>query len=118
MSKIANNSGWRAQGQAVLLLAIELAERRNMIAVPQTAAMSSAGADTEGLVVDIGPDCWKGRVGQNPNSPYETPRAKIGDRVLFTKYTGGVINGKDGQVYRMIPCHAIYAVAEEQDHAS
>lgn len=117
MSKIMNGSGWRAQGEAVLLKTVELAERQNLIEVPDSVKNSSAGADTEGIVVDIGPDAWKGRIGGNPGSPAQSPRAKIGDRVLFTKFVGGIINGKDGKIYRMIPAHSIYAVREE-DHVS
>lgn len=62
-----------------------------------------------GIVVEIGPDAWKDC----------TPRAKVGDKVMFTQFTGGNLKGSDGYVYRMIPGHAIYATKdEEQDHVA
>lgn len=105
--QIENNSGWLPQGQAVLLRAIELekAQRaaaggeRGLIQVPDQAAMASAQCDTMGICVALGPDAWKDM----------SPRCKVGDIVLFTKYTGGTIKGKDGYVYRMVPSHSIYA---------
>lgn len=102
---IANNSGYRPVGKAVLLRAFELSEKRSRIHVPEDVLMSSATCDTQGIVVAIGPDCW--------NGPNETPRAKIGDKVLITKFSGGMLTGSDGFVYRMIPDHAIYAVKED-----
>jgi co-chaperonin GroES (HSP10) len=103
--QIKNNSGYRPVGQAVLLRAFELYEKASKIYVPTDVRMSSATADTKGIVVAIGPDCW--------NGPNETPRAKVGDKVLITRYSGGMLEGTDGYVYRMIPCSAIYAVEEE-----
>ena len=104
--KVENNSGYRPVGKAVLLRAFELAEKQSLIQVTAEVAMSSATCDTQGLVVEIGPDCW--------NGPLETPRAKVGDKVLITRFSGGVLPGSDGFIYRMIPDHAIYAVKEEK----
>lgn len=105
--EVKNNSGWRPTGSAVLLRAFELEERRSRIAIPDSVAMSSSTVDTMGILVALGDDCWK--------KEGESPRAKIGDKVLFTQFTGGTIKGRDGFVYRMIPCHAIYAVREEDE---
>jgi co-chaperonin GroES (HSP10) len=105
MMVVRNNSGWAPVGQAVLLRAFELEERRSKIAIPESVAMSSASCDTAGIVVAIGPDCWKGA--------NESPRAKLGDKVLITRFAGGSITGEDGYVYRMVPSHAIYAVKED-----
>lgn len=108
--EVKNNSGWRPTGSAVLLRAIELQDKGGKdrrIVVPQAVAVSSSTCDTIGIVVALGADCWK--------KEGESPRAKVGDRVLFTQFSGGTIIGKDDFVYRMIPCHAIYAVREEED---
>lgn len=90
-----------------MLRATELEEKRtgteSRILVPDNVAKSSAQVDTMGIVVGIGEDAWKDA----------SPRAKLGDRVLFTQYTGGTIKGLDGYFYRMINCDAIYAVMEE-----
>lgn len=102
---IENNSGWKPVGRAVLLRAFELLEKQNQIIVPDAAAMSSATCDTQGIVVAIGADAWKDI----------SPRCKIEDKVMFTKFTGGVLKGSDGFVYRMIPADAIYAVKENTD---
>jgi co-chaperonin GroES (HSP10) len=108
MEKIENRSGFRPVGKAVLLRAFELAERRMVVHLPDEVEMSSATCDTQGIVVEIGPDCW--------NGPSETPRAKVGDKVLITRFSGGMLRGNDGYIYRMIPDHAIYAVKEEDGH--
>jgi co-chaperonin GroES (HSP10) len=108
--EVKNLSGWHPVGQAVLLRAFELYERKHMIHVPDEVEMSSATCDTQGLVVEIGPDCWKG--------PGESPRAEVGDKVLITRFSGGVLRGSDGFIYRMIPCHAIYAVKDGEDSDS
>lgn len=101
--KVENNSGYRPVGRAVLLRAFELLEKQSRIVVPDEAALSSATCDTQGIVVGIGADAWKDI----------SKRCEVGDKVLFTKFTGGVLKGKDGYVYRMIPADAIYAVKEE-----
>jgi co-chaperonin GroES (HSP10) len=106
--EVKNNSGWRPVGSGALLRAIELAEaqgKNGKIIVPEDAKMSSATCDTIGIVVALGDDVWAGK----------SQRAKVGDRVLFTKFTGGVIKGADGYIYRMIPADAIYAVKEEEN---
>ncbi len=107
--KVENHSGWKAQGKAVLLRAIELEQVQaktggSRIVVPDEVKMSSAALDIMGVVVEIGPDAWKGE--------RETPRAKVGDVVLFTKYAGGTIKGTDGYIYRFIADHAIYATKQ------
>lgn len=105
--EVKNRSGWRPTGSAVLLRATELRDKQSKIVVPKNVEISSSTCDTIGIVVALGEDCW--------NKPGESPRAKVGDRVLFTQYSGGTIIGYDDFVYRMIPCHAIYAVREEDD---
>jgi|SRR6516162_171312 co-chaperonin GroES (HSP10) len=105
-----NNSGFRPVGKAVLLRAFEMAEKKHMIHLPDEVEMSVATCDTQGIVVEIGPDCWQGEK--------ETPRAKVGDKVLITRFSGGMLKGKDGFIYRMIPDHAIYAVKIEEEEES
>ena len=103
---IENKSGFRPVGHAVLLRAFELDAIRSKIAIPDEVMLSSATCDTQGIVVAIGADCW---TGEN-----ETPRAKVGEKVLITRFSGGMLPiGKDGYAYRMIPDHAIYAVKED-----
>ena len=107
--QVKNNSGWCPQGSAVLLRACELSEKAGkdgVIIIPEKAAMSSATCETMGIVVAIGADAWKDC----------TPRAKIGEKVLVTQYSGGVIKGRDGYVYKMIPSHAIYATEDEETY--
>lgn len=103
-SEILNGSGFRACGKAAILRVVELDERlvSGKILVPEEVRSSSAASDTEGVVVALGPDCWPGA----------TPRCQVGDRVLFTRFTGGLRTGRDGKLYRFIPSDAIYAVME------
>lgn len=105
---IENNSGWRPVGHAVLLRAFELMDKQSLIHVPDEVKLASATCDSQGVVVAIGADCWNGE--------REHRRAEIGDKVLITKFSGGVLPmGEDGYVYRMVPDHAIYAVKEKRD---
>lgn len=104
MEAVKNNSGWRPTGSAALLRAFELAEKKGRLVIPDSVEQSFSTCDTMGIVVALGADCW--------TKPGETPRAKIGDKVLFTQYTGGLIKGRDGYTYRMVPCHALYAVED------
>jgi co-chaperonin GroES (HSP10) len=97
-----NGSGIRPCGTAVLLLVTELKEKTGALIIPERVAQSSAASDSEGIVVAIGENAWKG----------EPPRAKIGERVAFTLYSGGLRKGRDGLLYRLIKADAIYAVIE------
>lgn len=81
---------------------MELEEKRSTILVPDEVRRSSAAGDAEGVCVAIGPDAWKGA----------TPRCEIGDRVAFTLYSGGLRQGKDGKIYRLVKADSIYAVIE------
>jgi len=101
--QIENNSGWEPVGQGVLLRAFELLERQSKIVVPEDAEESSSTCDTKGVVVAIGADAWKGA----------TPRAKVGQKVMFTRFAGGVLRGSDGYVYRLVHGDAIYAVEKQ-----
>ena len=103
---IENNSGWHPVGHAVLVRAIELDSKRSLIEIPDDVKLSSATSDIQAIVVAIGADCW--------NGPNETRRAEVGDQVLITRFSGGMLPiGKDGFAYRMIPDHAIYAVKDK-----
>jgi len=108
--RVENNSGWQPEGHAVLLRARELAKTESGIIIPESAQMSSATCDSEGIVVEIGKDAWSGE--------NETPRAEVGDHVLITRLAGGVIVGEDGYIYRMVPDHAIYARKKRKENGN
>jgi len=104
MTLIKNNSGWRPVGHAVLVKAMELEEKQSSIHIPKAVRESAATGEMMGVVVALGADCWNGEG--------ETPRATVGDIVLVTRYSGGILSGSDGATYKMVPDHAIYAVKE------
>lgn len=50
-------------------------------------------AQTEGTVVEIGPEAYYDE---------KTPRCKVGDRVVFAKYSGMLRDGNEETKYRLI----------------
>ena len=61
-------------------------------------------AQVFGTLVAAGVDAW---------SDYEKPFAKVGDRVLFAKYGGLMVTGKDGVSYRLTNDTDITATVDE-----
>jgi len=61
-------------------------------------------ASVGGRVIAHGLDCW---------TDFERPFAKVGERVLFAKYHGLTVPGKDGKEYRVMNDVDITAVLEE-----
>lgn len=98
-----NNSGIWPVGFAVLILPdpIEDATESGIITVTETNKDRQQLAQVDGVVVGLGPNVWC----DEPN-----PRAKVGDRVIFSKYAGMVRKGKDGKDYRLINDKDIQAV--------
>jgi co-chaperonin GroES (HSP10) len=69
-----------------------------------------AMAQSIGIVVAVGPDCWVDHVEveRGPDGArtrkvgFSEPFAKPGDRVCFAKYGGLQVPGRDGALYRIM----------------
>jgi co-chaperonin GroES (HSP10) len=75
-------------------------------------------AQSIGVVVAVGPDCWVDHVERGPDGVrtvgFSGPFAQPGDRVCFAKYGGLQVNGKDGQAYRIMNDVDITAKVDEE----
>ena len=102
--QVRNTSGLRPLGKAILLKTYEI--KSGIIAIPDHVKDKEVVAEQRAVVVDIGPWAW----GDEP-----APRAKIGDRVLFTRFAGYVAVGpKDGQTYRVVNDRDIFLGIEDE----
>ena len=91
---MTNNSGLKPLGVAVLIKPYEPDRKGALIEIPETVREKTAMVETRAIVVDIGPAAWH-------DEPQ--PRAKVGDRVLVTKFAGfQALGPEDGQIYRIV----------------
>lgn len=61
-------------------------------------------AQTEGIIIAVGNTAW---------ADQKEAWAKVGDRVIFSKYTGHIRTGKDGKVYRILNDLDVGAVIDD-----
>lgn len=90
-----NNSGINPKGHRVLVLPeeIETKTASGIITSVGAAQLREELAQVDGIVVDMGNTCYS----DQPES-----WCKVGDRVVFGKYSGIIREGKDGKKYRVI----------------
>ncbi len=66
----------------------------------------------------MGQDIWAGvvvAVGKTAWLDFKSePWAKAGDRVMFAKYSGVILRGKDGQQYRMVNDEDVVALLDPE----
>jgi co-chaperonin GroES (HSP10) len=86
---------WKAAGHRVIVKPDESPEKIGSVFIPVWVKENRAFEIVQGVIVDIGQTAWKafddGR-----------PWAAVGDRVMFAKYGGSIIEGKDGVKYRIL----------------
>ncbi len=101
---VANTSGFTPKGNRVLVRP-KLLEQKTAggIVVPEMALEKEQMAQVYGTVIAIGEYAWEG----------QTPWAKIGDTVLFGRYRGADVKGKDGVTYRIMNDVEIIATYSE-----
>lgn len=64
-------------------------------------------AQTDGIVIAIGPKAYYD----------ETPRCKVGDRIIMAAYAGMIRKGNDGHEYRLINDNDVKAIlVKEEDN--
>lgn len=103
-----NDSGLYPCGVAVLVKPYEPEIKKSIIEIPDTVRERTAMVESRAVVVDIGPGAWHDEA---------VPRAKVGDKVLITKFAGYMAVGpKDGQQYRLINDRDIFCRIEDEDN--
>lgn len=101
-----NESGLKPLGVAVLIAPYEPDRVGAMIEIPEHVRERTSMVEIRAVVVDIGPAAWH-------DEP--TPRAKIGDRVLVTKFAGMLARGTlDGKLYRLVNDRDIFCGIEAE----
>ena len=95
MSKVENTSGVEPRGRAVLVrpYVVEDKTAGGIILTNETRTKDQM-AEQRAVVIEVGPSAWAGE---------SEPRAQVGDRVLFSKWSGYQLVGPfDQQIYRVV----------------
>lgn len=111
MMETPNESGLAPLGVAVLIKLYEPERRGAKIVLPDSVQGRLSMVDNRAVVVAVGPSAWH-------DEP--SPRAKVGDRVLVTKFAGFMAKGPaDGILYRLVNDRDIFCAIthEENEHA-
>ena len=109
MSDIANLSGLKPLGRAVLVKPYQVEEKTaGGILLPDQVRTKDQLAEQKAIVVEVGPWCWR-------DEP--APRAQPGDKILFSKWAGyQAIGTADGEVYRVVNDSDIFmAITSEKE---
>lgn len=98
----ANTSGLVPLGRAILIAPYEIEkEYKGLIELPDAVKGRDALIEQRATVVAIGNSAWDDE---------KEPRAKVGDKVLVTKFAGYMALGPlDGKQYRLINDRDIFA---------
>ena len=101
-----NTSGLSPRGRAVLVKPYEPELKTGMIALPDSVRARMTMVDQRAIVVAIGPSAWY----DEPE-----PRAKVGERVLVTKFAGFMVSpsdSADGEEYRLVNDRDIFCAMQ------
>lgn len=105
-----NRSGLEPRGVAVLLKMYEPEKKMGTIIIPDNVKGRMSMVENQGVVIALGSNAWH-------DEP--SPRAKVGDRVLVTKFAGFMALGPaDGETYRLVNDRDIFcAITHEGELA-
>ncbi len=119
-----NESGLDPRGVAVLIQAYMPERKQALIELPKSVESQVAMVDLRATVIDVAPCAWQDE-GMYERRWYSLwllkhwvpiPRAKVGDKVLVTKFAGIMAVGPaDGKQYRLVNDRDVYCriTAEE-----
>lgn len=93
-----NTSGLEPMDLRVLVLPDPPEKKIGSIIIPEVAAEQKRQAMMFGTLVAIGENAWEEAVARGQHFVRPQP----GDRIVFAKYGGVVITGKDGKDYRLM----------------
>lgn len=101
-----NNSGIYPRGHRVLIKAEEVMEQTaGGILLPGEITKRQQLAEIRGRVIALGSTAY---------SDQDEPFCKVGDRVIFAKYSGIVYDGKDKVEYRVINDLDVVSIIDEE----
>lgn len=104
-NQVINSSGLRPLGRAVLVKPYEPAKKASLIELPTAVRDRMEMIDTRVVVIALGPACW----------PNELARAKPGDKVYISEFSGKRLKGtNDGVSYRVVNDNDIYLAIDEE----
>ncbi len=102
-----NKSGIAPAGHRVLIKPEKIEEiTKGGIVIPQDAQDQEQFAVENGEVIEIGKEAWS-------LDTHKGKWAKVGDKIAFARYGGKVMEGKDGEHYRLMNDEDILAVLEK-----
>ena len=106
-----NDSGINPAGHRVLILVEnetedEKALRKAGLIMAETTKQRHHLAQMAGIVVAVGKTAWVDFKSE--------PWATVGDRVMFSKYSGVILRGKDNNQYRMVNDEDIVAILDPE----
>jgi co-chaperonin GroES (HSP10) len=106
-----NRSGLVPLGRAVLVEPYEPEIKQGLIHIPEAIKGKGAMVEQRAVVVEAGPVAWADEA---------VPRAKAGDKVLVSRYSGYMALGTaDGKQYRFVNDKDIFAgIVEEKANGS
>lgn len=104
-----NGSGIYPKGQRVLIRPDRLKETmgESRFIVPDHILEQHDQAAQTATLVAVGDDAW---------TDYAQPFAQIGQRIMFAKFSGLNVPGKDGEEYRVINDTDITATIDDEVH--
>lgn len=117
-----NTSGITPFGDKVLVKPDVIEEvTAGGIVIPASTVEQHMMAQTSGTLVAIGPEAWQHYTEVEESSigkivtkrGLSKPQAAVGDKVMFAKYGGQSVWGKDGEEYRMLLDEDLVAGIEE-----
>ena len=113
-----NKSGLRPLGVAVLVKPYTPERDGAMIELPDIVSGRQAMVDNRAVVVAIGESAWKDEGYWKPVLGglwrwwVQVDRAKVGDKVLITKFAGFMAKGTGDEAYRLVNDRDIFCALE------
>lgn len=108
-----NDSGWHVVGDRILVLPDQAAEQSGGIHLPQDVVARMTMSAEGGLVVSVGDGAFKWN--SDKVTPFEGRKPEPGDRVCIEKFSGQLLHGKDGKVYRLMESACIGALYDKKE---
>lgn len=113
-----NKSGLRPLGVAVLVKDYRPERKYGKIFVPENVSDRQSMIDSRVQVLAVGPAAWQDEYVIRGwwifRWKQHTPRAKVGDVVLVSKFSGYMASGADKQLYRMVNDRDIFCGMDDK----
>ena len=104
-----NESGFNPEGDRVLVLPDQCAAQSSGgILLPEEVIERISMAAETGVLVAMGPEAFYWNADRT--RPRQSAPPAVGSRVYFERYSGGLLHGKDGRIYRVCDDKSIGAV--------